>query len=123
MTIRKDNGLIQERMSRILNLWPSLDDVNTLRRAAKTLHSWYEAECNGDIQRDEETGKPYRCSGMSERRYPTPDREAGAIRRIEEVCARLGLHYYLQTDPRGGTLYLSREPIPANNYSQAFFVA
>ena len=29
----------------------------------------------------------------------------------------MGLHLYLQTDPRGATVYVSREPIPENRYN------
>lgn len=122
----KENRRIQETMARRLDMWPMLDDVNTLRRAAITLHGWYEHECNGYIERNEETGKPYRVwtdSNWKRHHIPTPDREKGAIKRIKEVCERLGLHYYLQTDPRGGTLYISKEPLNQQNYTNGFFVA
>ena len=39
---------------------------------------------------------------------PIPDLEAGALRRVEEVCERNGLQYYHQRDPRGCSLYVSR---------------
>ena len=41
------------------------------------------------------------------RRYPVPDREAGALRRVREVCERNGLAFYHQTDPRGVALYVA----------------
>ena len=106
------------------------EDAKTLRRAAIAIHTWSEHECNGLIQRDEKTGKPFY---YRESRYvsandprcfsPAPDREAGAIKRIAEVCKRLGLHYYIQGDPRGGTLYVDNKPIPDNNYNRAVFIA
>lgn len=37
----------------------SLDDAVALRRISMTLHRWHEAECNGEIQRDEATNIPY----------------------------------------------------------------
>ena len=90
------------------------DDAHTLRRAERTLHRWAEQEC-GDgyscLTRDETTGKPYReVSGMSgkSRRYLVPDREAGALRRVRDVCDRNGLAFYHQTDPRGVALYIAR---------------
>ena len=100
----------------------------TLRRAAMTLHRWYEGEC-GDrndysswaIERDETTGKPYHVvhphAGGKPRRTAIRDMEAGALRTIARVCAEQGLYYLIQADPRGGTLYLSRQPLTAQNCS------
>lgn len=100
------------------------DDVATLRRAAMALHRWAEGECNGEIERDEKTGIPFRRSGRyvqanDPRSFQRiPDRETGALRRVAEVCARYGLHYFHQTDPRGLALYVSREPLDNSNYTQ-----
>jgi len=105
-------------------------DCAILRRAELTLHRWHEQECgidNGNggtvvISRGDEDGKPYRsihgrlghiCT------YPVSDLEAGAIRRVEDVCKSLGLYYYVQTDPRGAALFVSDSPISDNNYSGA----
>ena len=97
----------------LLNLGISYDDAHILRRAAMTLHRWYERECNGEVERDEETGKTYTvCSwgalpGAFGKRYPVPDRETGARRRVLEVISRYpGLIEYHQTDPRGAPLYI-----------------
>ena len=106
----------------------STDDVNTLRRAQMTLHRWHELEC-GDgndhaswaIERDEKTGKPYLVTyphnEPKPRRHRIADRENGAIKRVASVCGREGLHFFVQTDPRGCALYVSREPINDSNYS------
>lgn len=100
-------------------------DATTLRRASLTLLRWAEQEC-GDgyscITRDETTGKTYReVSGMSgkSRRYPVPDRETGALKRVADVCARYGLAFYHQTDPRGCALYVARADagMTDSNYS------
>ncbi len=102
----------------------TLEHAILLRRAAMTLHAWYEHECNGAIQRDEKTDVPYWWNtNTCKRIYRSPDREKGAIKRIEHVCADLGLKYYLQGDPRGGTLYVDNKPIPENNYNRAVFIA
>lgn len=109
----------------------STEDARTLRRAALTLHRWAELEC-GDgndyaswcIERDE-GGVPYMVTYPhqgGERRRRIPDRDAGALRRVREVCARVGLHYYHQTDPRGASLYVSRSPLTAENYAQGVAV-
>lgn len=112
----------------------SFDDANTLRRAEKTLHSWAELEC-GDgndyaswaIERDENgEGVPYLVQHHyahgagkdSVTRTRIPDREAGALKRISELCKRTGAHFYHQTDPRGCALYVSAEPIDSNNYTR-----
>jgi hypothetical protein len=61
-------------------------------------------------------------AGGKNRMEPIRDMEAGALRRISTICQRNGLHFYVQTDPRGGTLYLSREPIAENAYTRATFL-
>lgn len=85
------------------------DDARALVRASAVLSTWAEHECNGVIQRDDDTGRPSwyspvtgRCLGR------TSDREAGALRRVTEIAGRYGLTAYHQGDPRGCALYLVR---------------
>lgn len=115
MNANQKNELLRARLSRA-GMEVSDATAETLRRAAQTLRRWYEAECgdsgpyaSSSIERDDETGKPFRCvyphTGEPQR-YAIPDREAGAIRRIAEVCKREGLHYRTQGDPRGAVLYV-----------------
>lgn len=74
----------------------------TLIRCSALLHSWAEHECNGAIQRDEVTNKPYWYNTNTGRRmYQTPDRETGARKSAESICRLHGLTPYFQTDPRG----------------------
>ena len=128
MNAQQKNRELRRRFEcRNINL--DLSDCNLLRRAELTLQKWGEGEC-GDgndycswsIERDEQTGKPYMVyyphSGPS-RRYAIPDREKGALKRIATLCKAKGLHYYHQTDPRGCSLYVDKEPIPENNYTRA----
>lgn len=101
--------------------------ANILRRAQLVLHRWAEQEC-GDgnafaswaIERDEATGKPFRCvyphTGKAYR-TPIADREAGALRRVAAVCKAHQLHFYHQGDPRGCALYVAREPLDDQTYS------
>ncbi len=101
--------------------------ANTLRRAELTLTRWAELECGDSnhyasraIERDEDTGIPYLCVYPHQGepwRYRSPDREAGALKRVAAVCAALGAHYYHQGDPRGCALYVSREPFEDFNYT------
>lgn len=106
----------------------TFDQAETLRRASVTLRRWAEQECGTSndfaslsIERDEATGKPYRCvyphRADKASRYPIGDRERGALRRVAAVCQAAGLHYYHQGDPRGCALYIQREPFTGHNYT------
>ena len=88
----------------------SYADICTLVRASATLHTWHEHECNGAIQRDEETGKCYWYNADSGKQlWRTSDREAGATKRINATLVRYpGLTAYIQGDPRGCALYIIR---------------
>jgi len=101
----------------------SLDDALALRRISMTLQRWYELEC-GDgndycswgIERDETTDKPYMVmyphTGKSYR-TAIADREKGALRRLYRIMARYPeLAAYVQTDPRGVSLYIYRKDDP-----------
>ena len=104
-----------------------LADAETLRRAELTLHRWAELECGDSdnykswaIERDEKTDKPYMVTYPHDgevRRRAIPDRERGALRRVAQLCADLGLYYFHQTDPRGCALYVSTKPMDVSDYS------
>lgn len=89
------------------------EEAESLRLISKTLHSWGERECNGDVERDEATGLCYagrydsmgnQCKG-----YRVPDRETGALKRAQAIMEKHeGLAFYHQTDPRGAALYIYR---------------
>ena len=124
MSAYDENALLALRIERLgVSCTPS--DAAILRRAQLTLHRWAELEC-GDgnayaswsIERDEETGKPYRCvythSGTTSRTQ-VQDKEAIALKRVAGLCKRLGLHFYHQTDPRGCALWVSRQPLDCQN--------
>lgn len=116
-------GVLAERLP--------IEHARTLRRAQLTLHRWAELECGtdtGHIEREggEDTGRPIfypagRHVGgrwIDPKPYAVPDRERGALARVAAVCKASGLHFYHQTDPRGCALYVSAEPLTAENYSQ-----
>lgn len=121
------NELLQSRLrNRGIDISPF--HARSLRLADLTLHGWHEMECGADnghasvcIERDEDTGRPYRIvlphDSNTRQRYLVRDLEAGAIRRVEQVCRANGLHYYVQGDPRGCSLYVSDEPLDDQNYS------
>lgn len=115
-----------DRLRETLGL--SVEDAEVLFRAERVLQRWAAMEC-GDgndfaswiIERDEDTDVPYLVTyphtGKSYRRK-VADREKGALKRVAALCAARGLHFYHQSDPRGCALYVSREPLAANDYTR-----
>lgn len=107
-------------------------ETEILRRAEMTLHRWAERECNGEIERDEMTGKVRDRMKMT-----VPDRETGALKRIAKVIAdrntrtwvgtgdsidKVALSYYHQTDPRGASLYILRPgDVPEGKDPSAYY--
>lgn len=96
------------------------EEFNALRRISMTLRRWHELECGtGDdrvtrsVERDEATNKPFlrvqyaTAHGWQDRRYPIPDRESGALRRLEKIMqSHPEVIAYVQGDPRGAALYI-----------------
>ena len=108
------------------------DDAIKLRRIALTLHRWFEMECgadNGAIERDEKTGIPYFYNpsqpGHTRYRYRIADRETGARKRLDKLMASYPmLRAWIQTDPRGGTIYLCKpEDATDSLYTRGVFIA
>lgn len=99
-------------------------EAEALRRISLTLRRWFEHECNGNIERDEERGnKPFWSNPNSGKHYiaPAVDREAGALKRLQGIIdARKArgvnpenmrdgdITAYVQTDCRGVALYILR---------------
>ena len=92
--------------------------AKTLRRSAMRLYRWHEADCNGDISVDEDTGIAYRHHGHGTQGPFCTVKTAniGAIEetKIKAICDSLNCHYYIQGDPRGAALYVSSAPIHHN---------
>jgi len=103
---------------RLGNLGFAWNEINALWRIERALHRWAELECgNSDdikswhIERDETTGKPFMVTHFhrsdKSNRWPIPDRENGALRRLEKMMKlHDGIRFYHQTDPRGCALYI-----------------
>lgn len=88
-------------------------EVEPLRRISTGLRRWFERECNGEIERDEATNAVYHVTNVDGpgpvRRFPARDLEAGHMRRLKAIMAgKPGLSYYVQSDPRGASLYILR---------------
>lgn len=116
----------RQRAARFFDMMARLgfttDETETLLKAERALQRWAEGECGTGtdtrcemIERDENTGKPFRRVQYSyggqwrETRYPVRDMEAAALRRVAAIAeAHPGLSFYHQGDPRGCALYLIR---------------
>lgn len=104
------------------------EDAAALRRVSMTLHRWHELECgteNGSIERGED-GKPlwrWETYSGAVRYNKTPDREAGALARLKKIMARYpSLSAYVQTDPRGASLYILRPgDVPSGETADAYY--
>ena len=114
-----------QRLQHITNaLGLDVSDVRHLLTQEKFLHSWHEKECGNDygcIQWEDVNGteRPFWLSNRNYKTSPMRDNYIPRRARLAEWCAERGLHFYIQPDPRGCALYVSRQPIPENNYTQA----
>lgn len=110
----------------------SYDHAIALRRISMTLHRWHELECGTDrgaIERDETTGKTYWLDARHDMRWPTPDRETGARKRLAKIMAhydgtegRMSFHAYIQGDPRGCALYIIRPgDVPLGGHVESYY--
>jgi len=110
----------------LMSMGYTYDEGEALARISRTLRRWYEYECGnefGSIERDEKTGKPYWViyleSTGERKRWPTRDMERGALARLAAIARH---PYYLQTDPRGATLYLLREgDVPEGERAESYY--
>ena len=137
---RKEAMDYNRRMDALRSAGISRKDAESLRRISMTLRRWYELECGLDgycivrgkwnaISKEFEygdAGKPHYeySSGMGRTRYHLiPDREAGALKRLNAIMARYpGLGYYIQGDPRGAPLYILRPgDVPAGGEVAAYY--
>jgi len=115
-----------ECIARLTTIGISYEDAVAIRRISMQLHSWYERECgtdNGCIERDEQTGITYWLSSDNSRRYRIPDRERGAEKRLAAIMAKYPqLSSYLQTDPRGASLYILRPgDVPTGKPADSYY--
>jgi hypothetical protein len=109
-----------------------------LRRIAMTLHRWHELECGdgnnygswsivrgsktGGVFEYEDEGQPFiefHPNSASKTTYTrTPDREQGALKRLGAIMQHYpALTSFVQTDPRGASLYIG-EGLTDSNYSR-----
>lgn len=90
------------------NVNVSVFEVEKLRRYSITLRKLYEMSCNGCIREklNTETWKEY-DDNRNNYQMPWIDNRITTLeKRIDKKCKELNIPYYLQTDPRGCSLYL-----------------
>ena len=101
----------------------TLQEIEKLLRIEKSLGRWFTLECNGDIWRDEQTGKPYwrtrqhlNLSSSGTKSHPARDLEKQATDALEKMITAHhnrnavfpddgGVTVHIQSDPRGCSLY------------------
>lgn len=121
---RREAERINHQEAALLSLGFTRDEAEQLRRISMTLHRWHERECgvdDGCIERDEDTNKTFWRNARTGRRWPIPDRETGARKRLQAIIdarnarghnppdMRAGdITAYIQGDPRGAALYIIR---------------
>ena len=132
---RKEAERINQQESALLELGFTTAEAEQLRRISMTLHSWYERQCNGEIERagEDGDGKPYvsyAAWGGKHLAYPIPDRERSAERRLLGIMKRVNhdrpldtaLDFYLQDDPRGASLYILRPgDVPSGKHADSYY--
>lgn len=128
------------RQTRQLEVLQSLgftqSEAESLRRISITLRRWHELECNGEVERDEQTGKVFAVNTYTGRKYATADRETGALKRLASIIERRNANLacgllaefggkvssYIQGDPRGAALYIIRPgDVPAGEDVGAYY--
>jgi hypothetical protein len=149
-----------EQENRLLDLGFTREEAAALRRISMTLHRWHELECGtgeGQVTRsverdgEEPDSKPYMrvqyptAHGYVDRKYPIPDRETGARRRLNAIikarnertagarCAQgepgkvidlrsADVAAFIQGDPRGVPLYILRPgDVPAGKDVESYY--
>lgn len=127
----------------LMTLGFTRDESDALRRISMTLRRWHELECGvngGCIERHEVTGRPHWIPAITGWGYTVPDRERGALRRLQKIMHAVNerrfvgdaasclnpncddLAYYIQPDPRGAALYILRPgDVPANARAESYY--
>lgn len=129
---KRERARLTAQENTLVTLGFTIDEAGALRRISMTLRRWHDLECGidaGCIERDDTTGKPYWVAQYRDnvRRWPVPDRERGALRRLARIVAARNerqpamsvvmlpdraapntVSSYVQPDPRGASLYILR---------------
>jgi hypothetical protein len=114
MTQKQQREYYLEYVKNIVNkLGISKAEFDSFKKWGQTLRGIYERQCNGYLLKPELRD----WDKVSEKRDEKLELDYNKV--VMNQAKKLGLYVYFQTDPRGATIYLSREPIPENNYTVA----
>ena len=99
--------ILANKLNTLARLGFSTAEAFDLFKIERRLNLFYTNECNGEIERDEKTGKVYRFGFDRTKRYLSRDIETPALRKLNAIMAtRPHLTAYVQPDPRGAALYI-----------------
>ena len=82
---------------------------NTFKKIGKELQNIYTNQCNGYLTKDNKEDVYTLQKEEVREKYLT--------HRATEFADEHNLYIYFQTDPRGATIYLSREELTESNYT------
>ena len=115
---RREAERLAHQESALVRLGFTHEEAASLRRISMALRRWHELECNGDVQRDERTGKTFAQYGGGAGPFQTvrcADHETGAKKRLLAIINAEAKRHgecrysaYIQGDPRGAALYIIR---------------
>lgn len=105
MTREKINGLLLGvQLSRLENIDLDTHTIIKLSKMAKRLRGYYTHSANGE----------------NIEKY---DRLANSLeKKMIELAQGIHLYCYFQSDPRGGTLYVSDSPLNQLNYNHGIYI-
>lgn len=100
------------------------DTIKRLRQLALRIHRQLEIQCNGSKYE-------YRANMNYDAWLNQAQSDVVKSIRADEkcrdeivrICAENDLFFYIQEDPRGGTLYISKEKLTDQNYTNGVFIA
>ena len=103
--MNRKQALNLEKLTIILRTNEAL--TRELLKIERTLHRHAEAIANGDIVEDDngKTYRVYRTWKGEIHKEPCRNMQGAALKRLTRIAKETGLTFYVQTDPRGCSLY------------------
>ena len=116
MYTKKEREYYNEQRERTCQrLGITKNQYNWLRRKGEALHRIYEFQCSGQDDMGYSSDKTQaRWERWENDHYTNVNKYIEKLSRFSRQ-----LFVYFQTDPRGATVYVDREAIPENNYTNA----
>ena len=87
-----------------ISICKNVSDIIELMRIGKKLRTFYTHSCNGyNSDKYDRLAKKWETTAQG-------------------IAKRMKVHIYFQTDPRGGTIYIDKKPIPTNAYNKSVYL-